>query len=386
MSEIIASKNAAPRTWAENSLTKEQKRNLALASLGSLLEFYEFMVFGFFTVVIGRLFLPPDLPDAVKTFQAFALYSLGFALRPVSGAVIGHLGDRFGRKKLFMVTVLMMALPTLLIGLLPTYAQIGVIAPLLLLILRLLQGVALAGEFAGASVFVTEHVPESRVNTASGFMLGASYIGFFLGAASGALLTSVLPAEAVDSWGWRVPFLIGGVFGFVSLYLRRQLDETPLFLEIRQMKDRAKKFPLSQILKNHLEPVIFDILLGAFLGTMIIILYFYMPSLLQTQYGIDRVTAFNANAAALLLLALVCPLWGILADKIGRGLVLGLGSSRPDCRSLPVLSKPGRDFTRSRTIDLVDLEFFGVHVQCRRHPGALRTGLPDRSAIYRIWL
>ncbi len=163
----------------------------------------------------------------------------------------------------------------------------------------------------------------------------------------------------------------------MSLYLRRQLDETPLFLEIRQMKDRAKKFPLSQILKNHLEPVIFDILLGAFLGTMIIILYFYMPSLLQTQYGIDRVTAFNANAAALLLLALVCPLWGILADKIGRGLVLGLGSSRPDCRSLPVLSKPGRDFTRSRTIDLVDLEFFGVHVQCRRHPGALRTGLPD---------
>ena len=128
-----------------------------------MLEFYEFMVFGFFTVVIGRLFLPPDLPDAVKTFQAFALYSLGFALRPVSGAVIGHLGDRFGRKKLFMVTVLMMALPTLLIGLLPTYAQIGIIAPLLLLILRLLQGVALAGEFAGASVFVTEHVPGSRV-------------------------------------------------------------------------------------------------------------------------------------------------------------------------------------------------------------------------------
>ena len=143
------------------------KRNLALASLGSLLEFYEFMVFGFFTVVIGRLFFPPDLPDAVKTFQAFALYSLGFALRPVSGAIIGHLGDKFGRKKLFMITVLMMALPTLLIGLLPTYAQIGIMAPILLLVLRILQGVALAGEFAGASVFVTEHVPGSRVATAA---------------------------------------------------------------------------------------------------------------------------------------------------------------------------------------------------------------------------
>jgi MFS family permease len=325
MSEITASKIAVPSASAESGLTKEQKRNLALASLGSMLEFYEFMVFGFFTAVIGKLFFPPDLPDAVKTFQAFALYSLGFLLRPVAGAITGHLGDKFGRKKLFMITVLMMALPTLLIGLLPTYTQIGIMAPILLLMLRILQGVALAGEFAGASVFVTEHTPGSRVATASGFVLGASYIGFFLGAASGALLTNFLPEETLLTWGWRIPFLIGGVFGFVSLYLRRQLDETPLFLEIRQMKDRAKVFPLSQILKNHLEPVIFDILLGGFLGTMIIILYFYMPSLLQTQYGIDRATAFNANAAALLLLALVCPLWGCLADKIGLGWVLGLG-------------------------------------------------------------
>ena len=326
MSEIIANKIAVPQTFVESGFTNDQKRNLALASLGSLLEFYEFMVFGFFTVVIGRLFFPPDLPDAVKTFQAFALYSLGFLLRPVSGAIIGHLGDKFGRKKLFMFTVLLMALPTLLIGLLPTYAQIGIMAPILLLVLRILQGVALAGEFAGASVFVTEHVPGSRVATASGFALGGSYIGFFLGAASGALLTTILPAAALDAWGWRIPFLIGGVFGFVSLYLRRQLDETPLFLEIRKMEDQAKAFPLSQILKNHLELVIFDILLGGFLGTMIIILYFYMPSLLQTQYGIDRATAFDANAAALLLLALVCPLWGRLADKIGLGWVLGFGS------------------------------------------------------------
>jgi MFS family permease len=324
VTDIIANKELSPAD-RETGLTREQKRNLALASVGSLLEFYEFMVFGFFTVVIGKLFFPPDLPDAVKTFQAFALYSLGFLLRPVSGAIIGHLGDRFGRKKLFMVTVLLMALPTLLIGLLPTYAQIGIMAPILLLLLRILQGVALAGEFAGASVFVAEHVPGSRMGTASGFVLGASYIGFFLGAASGALLSNVMAPAALEAWGWRIPFLIGGVFGFVSLYLRRQLDETPLFLEIRQMKDRAKSFPLAKILKNHLEPVLFDVMLGGFLGSMIIILYFYMPSLLQTQYGIDRATAFNANAAALLLLAVLCPLWGKLSDKIGYGWVLGIG-------------------------------------------------------------
>lgn len=325
MAEIVLSKEISARSHPGTRLNGEQRRNLALASLGSMLEFYEFMVFGFFTVVIGKLFFPPDLPDAVKTFQAFALYSLGFLLRPVSGAIIGHLGDRFGRKKLFMFTVLLMALPTLLIGLLPTYAQIGVMAPILLLVLRILQGVALAGEFAGASIFVTEHAPGSRVGTASGFVLGASYIGFFLGAGSGALLTNLLAPAALEDWGWRLPFLIGGVFGFISLYLRRRLDETPLFLEIRQMKDRAKAFPLGQVLQSHLEAVIFTVLLGVFLGTMIIILYFYMPSLLQTQYGIDRATAFNANAAALLLLALMCPVWGKLADKIGYGWVLGLG-------------------------------------------------------------
>lgn len=325
MTDIVVNKEISAHAHQGARLGGEQRRNLALASLGSMLEFYEFMVFGFFTIVIGRLFFPPDLPEAVKTFQAFALYSLGFLLRPVSGAIIGHLGDRFGRKKLFMFTVLLMALPTLLIGLLPTYAQVGVMAPILLLVLRILQGIALAGEFAGASVFVTEHVPGSRVGTASGFVLGASYIGFFLGAASGAILTNLLAPAALESWGWRIPFLIGGVFGFVSLYLRRQLDETPLFLELRQMKDRAKAFPLGDVLKSHLEPVIFTVVLGAFLGTMIIILYFYMPSLLQTQYGIERATAFNANAAALLLLALVCPVWGTLSDKVGYGWVLGIG-------------------------------------------------------------
>ncbi|MGH6868560.1 MAG: MFS transporter [Methylocella sp.] len=298
-----------------------------MAALGSLLEFYEFMVFGFFTVVIGKLFFPPDLPDAVKTFQAFALYSLGFALRPLSGTVIGYLGDRFGRKKLFMLTVLMMAVPTTLVGLTPTYATIGIAAPIILLILRIMQGIAIAGEIAGASVFVTEHIPGSRVGNASGYMLGASYIGFFLGAGSGALMANFLTSASLEAWGWRIPFLIGGVFGLVALYLRRRLDETPLFLEIRRIKGRAKAFALGEIIKNHLPPVIYDALLGSYIGMMIIILYFYMPSFLRTQYGFDRAVVFNANAAALLLLAVLCPLWGRVADKIGFGWVLGIGAA-----------------------------------------------------------
>jgi MFS family permease len=314
----------APQTTAA-SLTAGQRRNLALASLGSLLEFYEFMVFGFFTVVISKLFFPPDLPDAVKMFQAFALYSLGFLLRPVSGALVGHFGDRFGRKKLFIVTVFLMAVPT--IGLLPTYAAIGVAAPLLLLLLRIVQGLAVAGEFAGASVFMTEHVPGSRLGLASGIVLGASYIGFFLGAGTGAFMANVLPSGAIDDWAWRIPFLVGGLFGLLSAYLRRQLDETPMFLEITQMKEHASAFPLRDVIRQYWPSTLFDAGLGLYLGTMIIILYFYMRSLLQTQYGFDRTTTFNANTAALLLLALLCPLWGKIADKIGYASVLGFGAA-----------------------------------------------------------
>jgi len=324
VSDAVAKASSLP-TYSATGLTREQRRNLALASVGSLLEFYEFMVFGFFTVVIGKLFFPPDLPEAVRTFQAFALYSLGFLLRPISGAIIGHLGDRFGRKKLFMMTVLLMALPTFLIGVLPTYAQIGILAPVLLLILRIVQGIALAGEFAGASVFVAEHVGKSRLGAASGFMLGASYVGFFVGAGSGAFLSSVMTPTALEAWGWRIPFILGGGFGLISLYLRRQLDETPLFLEIQKMRDRANRVSLARLLKSNLEAALFDVGLGSYLGSMIIVLYFYMPSLLQTQYGMDRAVVFNANAAALLLLAAVCPVWGKLSDKIGYGWALGAG-------------------------------------------------------------
>jgi MFS family permease len=308
------------------SLEIDQKKNLILASLGSLLEFYEFMVFGFLTVVIAKLFFPPDVPDAVKIFQTFALFSLGFILRPLSGAVIGHLGDKFGRKKMFVVTVFLMAVPTTAIGLMPTYAQIGLAAPIVLLILRMLQGIAIAGEFAGASVFVTEHAPRNSVATACGWLLGSSYIGFFLGAGMGALMANFLDAAALESWGWRVPFLVGGIFGLIAVYLRRYLDETPLFKEVRLLKDRSKAFPLGEVIKGYPLRLVYVVGLGSYLGMMIIILYFYMPPFLQSQYGFDRTTVFNTNALALLVLALACPLWGRIADKVGYGWVLGTGA------------------------------------------------------------
>lgn len=307
-------------------LTRGHRKNLALASLGSILEYYEFMIFGFLIVVISRLFFPPSMPDSMKTFQTFVIFSLGFLLRPLAGVVLGHLGDRFGRKRVFLFTVFAMAVPTTLMSLLPTYAQIGIAAPIILLILRMAQGIAIAGEFAGSTVFITEHVPGSRVGTALGWMVGASYLGFFLGAAMGATLSNTLDPVSLDSWGWRVAFLVGGIFGLAAVFLRRSLDETPLFREIMQIKGAAKASPLKDLLTRHLRPTIFVTCAAVYLGVIFWLVYLYMPTLLQNQYGFERSTVFNANAAALLILSLSCVIWGWLADKIGVPVVLAIGA------------------------------------------------------------
>ena len=326
MSDVFVSETARQSLTSSPKLTREQKKNLALASLGSILEYYEFMIFGFLTIVIARLFFPPSMPDAAKTYQTFAIFSLGFLLRPLSGAVIGHLGDKLGRKRLFLFTVLAMAVPTILMGLMPTYAQIGVAAPIILLILRMAQGVAIAGEFAGGAVFVAEHVPGSRLGAALGWMMGATYLGFFLGAAMGALLANSLDPASLDAWGWRVAFIVGGVFGLIAVYLRRSLDETPLFKEIAQIKGASNAFPIKELLKNHWKPAAFVTGTGLYLGILFWIVYLYLPTFLQTRYGFSQGGVFNANAAALLLLAVMCPVWGRIADRFGAPLVLGIGS------------------------------------------------------------
>jgi MFS family permease len=142
----------------------------------------------------------------------------------------------------------------------------------------------------------------------------------------GALMANFLDAAALESWGWRVPFLVGGIFGLIAVYLRRYLDETPLFKEVRLLKDRSKAFPLGEVIKGYPLRLVYVVGLGSYLGMMIIILYFYMPPFLQSQYGFDRTTVFNTNALALLVLALACPLWGRIADKVGYGWVLGTGA------------------------------------------------------------
>ena len=210
-------------------LTRRDYQTLALSALGGTLEFYDFVIYVFFATVLGALFFPADMPDWLRMLQTFGIFAAGYLARPVGGIVIAHFGDTLGRKRMFTLSIFLMAAPTLVIGLLPTYASIGIAAPLLLLLMRVLQGAAIGGEMPGAWVFVAEHVPAQRYGLGVGTLTAGITGGILLGSLVAVWINATYSPQAVADFAWRIPFVLGGVFGLVSVYLRRFLHETPIF-------------------------------------------------------------------------------------------------------------------------------------------------------------
>src|ERR1700709_1894423 len=212
---------------APRRLTSQDFRTLGLAALGGALEFYDFIIFVFFATVIGKLFFPPDMPDWLVLIQTYGIFAAGYLVRPIGGIVLAHFGDLFGRKRVFAFSLLLMALSTLGMAAMPTYASIGIAAPILLVVLRMLQGAAVGGEVPGAWTFVAEHVPEQRTGFACGTLTSGLTIGILLGSLIASFVNHMWNAAEVQAFAWRIPFLVGGVFGFLAVFLRRLLAETP---------------------------------------------------------------------------------------------------------------------------------------------------------------
>ncbi|WP_020206292.1 MULTISPECIES: MFS transporter [Cupriavidus] len=306
-------------------LTRQDYKTLALAALGGALEFYDFIIFVFFATVIGQLFFPPSVPDWLRQMQTFGIFAAGYLARPLGGIIMAHFGDLLGRKKMFTLSILLMSVPTLLMGLLPTYHAIGLLAPLALLILRVMQGAAVGGEVPGAWVFVSEHVPARRTGYACGTLTAGLTAGILLGSLVATGINSIFtPAELTD-WGWRVPFLLGGVFGIGSMYLRRWLHETPVFAELQQRKALAAEMPLKAVVRDHRGAVAVSMLLTWMLSAGIVVVILMTPTFLQKIYGFDGRTALMANSVATLCLTAGCVVAGLLADKIGARVTLFVG-------------------------------------------------------------
>lgn len=308
-----------------SSLRGSDYKTLTLSALGGALEFYDFIIFVFFAVVIGKLFFPPDMPDWLRQVQTFAIFAAGYLARPLGGIVMAHFGDLLGRKRMFMLSILLMALPTLCIGLLPTYAVIGIWAPILLLALRILQGAAIGGEVPGAWVFVAEHVPERHVGFACGTLTAGLTGGILLGSLVAAAVNRAYPPDELLAEGWRVPFILGGLFGLLSVWLRQWLHETPVFKQMQARQALAEELPLKTVLRAHRPAVILTMAMTWLLSAAVVVMILMTPTLVQKLYGISAAVALQANSLATLTLSIGCVVFGALADRFGAGRVMMVG-------------------------------------------------------------
>jgi MFS family permease len=298
-------------------LSASQMRTLALASVGGALEFYDFVIFVFFTSVIGKLFFAASLPDWVRQAQTFGIFAAGYLARPVGGIVMAHFGDTTGRKRMFTLSVLLMAIPTLFIGLLPTYQSIGVVAPLLLLLMRVMQGAAIGGEAPGAWVFVAEHANRGRVGFAVGLLTSGLSFGILLGSLMAIGLTRLFSQSQIIAGAWRIPFLIGGVFGFIAMWLRHWLKETPVFEELRNRAALSRRLPLTTVLRSHGRAVTTSILSTWMLTAAIVVVILMTPALIPRLFGIAPVQVQMANLAATAALCISTVVIGAATDRYG---------------------------------------------------------------------
>lgn len=306
-------------------LSGRDAKTLALASLGGALEFYDFIIYVFFTAAIGHVFFPASMPDWLLQVQTYGIFAAGYLARPLGGIVMAHFGDLVGRKRMFTLSVFLMAVPTLIIGLMPTYETIGYAAPLLLVVMRALQGAAIGGEAPGAWVFVSEHVPARHIGFACGLLTGGLTGGILLGSLMATAINSGFTPDEVIAFAWRIPFIVGGIFGLVAMYLRRWLEETPVFEEMRQLKATADELPLKLVLRHHGRAVVVSMLATWMLTAGIVVLILLTPSLMQKLHGIPATDTLVANVAATLTLTLSTIIVGILLDRFGPRIVALVG-------------------------------------------------------------
>lgn len=292
------------------------KRVIVAAAIGNFVEWFDFAVYGFLATTIALQFFPSGDASAAL-LKTFAVFAVAFAFRPLGGIFFGMLGDRIGRKRTLAMTILLMAAATTLIGLLPTYAAIGVTAPILLTIIRCAQGFSAGGEYAGACAYLMEHAPHDQRAWYGSFVPVSTFSAFAAAAVVAYALEASLSAQAMGSWGWRLPFLIAAPLGLVGLYLRWKLDETPAFQAVTQEHAVAHS-PLKETLRNHGSAIC---CLGAFVSLTALSFYMfttYFATYLQVAGGLSRATALLVSLLALLFAAAICPLAGAFSDRVGR--------------------------------------------------------------------
>lgn len=292
-------------------MSKElNKKMISAGAIGNILEWYDFAVYGYFATSIGRAFFPKEDPIAQLLF-AFGVFAIGYLMRPLGAMVIGNIGDRVGRKQALTISVAAMAVPTFIVGILPGYEVIGLAAPILLTLCRMLQGLSVGGEYTTSIVFIVENAPANRRGLAGALASCGCQIGILLGSATGAALGALMTPESLDSWGWRIPFLLGLVIGLVGLLLRRHI-------EVKNDVATEQKQPLIETLQSHRPLLARFAGLSVFTAVAFYLVFVYLVSWLQLVDQMSEKISLEINTISMALLIPVVVAAGILSDRIGR--------------------------------------------------------------------
>lgn len=325
------------------------------ALMGHCLEVYDSTLYGFFAATLSNLFFPSHDPhiSMIATFSAFAA---GFVMRPLGGLIFGYLGDVYGRKKTLVISMVLTLFPTLLMGVLPTFEKIGLMAALLVVMSRLLQGICVGGEYSGAAIFMVEHAPSDHQGLMGSIVSTFGFLGAVLATLMGSFCLSELPKE----WGWRIPFLLGAVIGLIGYILRKRAQETPVFEALLQKK-KILKNPLKEALKDQKINMLCCCVIG---GSCLVPLYIgvvYLNSFTINTLGISASQSLKTNTLIIVFWMVLLPFFGWLSDVMGRIRLLSYGAVSLFCISLPVFVLIGYDPTYTKVIlAQLLLAFFGA--------------------------
>ncbi len=342
-------------------------KNRVASGLGCILEWYDFALYGFFAPILATLYFPGSVPT-IGLLKTFSVFAIGFFARPIGALIFGHISDTYGRTVSLKITPLLITFPTLLFCFLPTYAQIGIFAPIMLIVLRIWQGICIGGEFANNIVYLCESTRPKYLYFIGSIGSCTGSLGILLASSVAALWYEIFSPETLASWGWRLAFFISLIIGLVTFLMRRKMEETPVFRQIEQ-KNTITKNPIINSYKNQWKDYVLAFGLTFLPATAFYYIFIFLPNYISSILKYNSSTILGENSLSLLLRAFIIPILGFVADKIG-----GIRIARTSCILFIILSFPlfyGVLYYPSLLIGCVYLFAFLTTLNAATTPGLL---------------